>query len=61
MAAWPEASHGTTFGGNLVSCAAALATLDVLEQERLPERARALGDWLLAASRSLALSCSSMQ
>jgi 4-aminobutyrate aminotransferase len=54
MAAWPEASHGTTFGGNLVACAAALATIDVLVEERLPERARQLGDWLLAELRTLA-------
>ncbi|MBI4581380.1 MAG: acetyl ornithine aminotransferase family protein [Planctomycetes bacterium] len=28
---WPPGSHGSTFGGNPVSCAAALATLDLLE------------------------------
>ncbi len=28
---WPPGSHGTTFGGNPVSCAAALATLDLIE------------------------------
>src|SRR5205814_6089630 len=37
---------GTTFGGNPVACAAALAVLDVLKNERLPERARQLGDLL---------------
>lgn len=31
MDQWPEGSHGSTFGGNPVSCAAALATLDVVE------------------------------
>lgn len=31
MRYWPEGSHGTTFGGNPLSVAAALATLDVLE------------------------------
>ncbi len=30
MDAWPPGSHGTTFGGNPVSCAAALATVDAL-------------------------------
>ncbi len=54
MEAWPEGSHGTTFGGNPVACAAALATLDVLQEERLPERARELGDWLLAELRTVA-------
>ncbi len=41
---WPAGTHGTTFGGNPVSCAAALATLDVIEAEGLCERARRLGD-----------------
>ncbi len=35
---------GSTFGGNPVSCAAALATLDVLEEEGLVARARAIGE-----------------
>jgi 4-aminobutyrate aminotransferase len=55
MEAWPEASHGTTFGGNLVACAAARATLEVLQEERLPERARTLGDWLLEQLRAMAV------
>jgi 4-aminobutyrate aminotransferase len=29
---WPNGSHGTTFGGNPVSCAAALATIDLVEE-----------------------------
>jgi acetylornithine/N-succinyldiaminopimelate aminotransferase len=35
--------HGSTFGGNPVSCAAALAVLDTIEKEGLCERADALG------------------
>ncbi|HEY5563964.1 MAG TPA: aminotransferase class III-fold pyridoxal phosphate-dependent enzyme, partial [Rhodothermia bacterium] len=35
----PPLSHVTTFGGHPVSCAAALAALDVLLNERLPQRA----------------------
>ncbi len=42
----PPLGHVTTFGGNPVCCAAALASLDVLERERLPERAARTGDEL---------------
>ena len=35
--------HGTTFGGNPLACAAALAAIDFMENERLDERAEALG------------------
>ncbi|MGH8975062.1 MAG: aspartate aminotransferase family protein, partial [Acidimicrobiia bacterium] len=43
MERWPTGSHGSTFGGNPVACAAALATLDVLESEGCYDRARRLG------------------
>ena len=36
-------SHGSTFGGNPLACRAALATLEVMDQEALPERAAAQG------------------
>lgn len=35
--------HGSTFGGNPVACAAALAGIDAMEAEALPEHARHLG------------------
>jgi len=37
---------GTTFGGNHLACAAALAVLEVIEQEHLVEHVRTLGDYL---------------
>ena len=40
---WPPGTHGTTFGGNPVCCAAALATLDVLDGRGLCERAAVAG------------------
>ena len=39
--------HTTTFGGNPLACAAALATIDVLIEERLPERAAMMGGYML--------------
>ncbi len=38
---------GTTFGGNHLACAAALAVLDVFEEEGLVENAREVGDYLI--------------
>src|SRR5207245_357687 len=49
---WRPGAHGSTFGGNPVCCAAALATLDVVEQELLP-RVPKLGERLLAGARRL--------
>lgn len=43
MRRWPAESHGTTFGGNPVACAAALATLQVFEEEGVLENVRARG------------------
>jgi len=47
MEQWTIGSHSTTFGGNPVACAAACATIDVLEEEGLVENARILGDYAL--------------
>ncbi|MBQ4022800.1 MAG: aspartate aminotransferase family protein [Prevotella sp.] len=44
---------GTTFGGNHLACAAALAVLDVMEEENLVENARIIGDYLMEQLRSL--------
>jgi 4-aminobutyrate aminotransferase len=53
MARWPSGTHGSTFGGNPVSCAAAVATIAVLEDEGLYERALALGDQARARLQAL--------
>ena len=45
---------GTTFGGNHLACAAALAVLDVIEGEGLVENARQVGDYLLRSLKELA-------
>ncbi len=47
-------SHGSTFGGNPVACAAALAVIDALEKERVLENATAIGDYLLKELRAIA-------
>jgi len=39
-------SHGSTFGGNPLACAAALATLSIIEEERLMENAVRIGDFI---------------
>lgn len=42
---------GTTFGGNHLACSAALAVLDVIEQEKLIENAAQVGDFLMTELR----------
>ncbi|GAA4029243.1 aminotransferase class III-fold pyridoxal phosphate-dependent enzyme [Allokutzneria multivorans] len=51
--AWPG-SQGGTYGGNAVSCAAALETLNVIQDEGLVENAAARGEQLLAGARLVA-------
>jgi len=43
---------GTTFGGNHLACAAALAVLDVFEEENLVENAREVGSYLMEGIRT---------
>ena len=47
MKAWGSVSHGTTCGGNPVSCAAALAVLEIIQEENLLENARKQGAYML--------------
>ena len=44
---------GTTFGGNHLACAAALAVLDVFEEENLVENARVVGEYLIERIKEL--------
>jgi putrescine aminotransferase len=46
--------HTSTFGGNELACAAALAAMDVLEEDGLIENARTRGDQLLSGARDIA-------
>ncbi len=45
---WPLGSHGNTYGGNPIACAAALATLDLIQEEYL-QNAEEVGDYALDA------------
>jgi 4-aminobutyrate aminotransferase len=53
MGHWTPGSHGGTFGGNVVACAAAVATIQVLRDERLIENAAAMGEVLLNGLRQI--------
>ena len=44
---------GTTFGGNHLACAAAIAVLDVIEGENLVQNARQVGDYLLSELKKI--------
>ncbi|HAF47895.1 MAG TPA: aspartate aminotransferase family protein, partial [Anaerolineaceae bacterium] len=45
---WPKGSHGNTFGGNPISCAASLATIDLIEKHYL-QNVREVGEYALDA------------
>jgi 4-aminobutyrate aminotransferase-like enzyme len=54
MARWPTGSHGGTYGGNPIGCAAAIATIDVLTEPGFLDAVNARGEQLRAGLRSLA-------
>ncbi|MBI1922439.1 MAG: aspartate aminotransferase family protein [Geobacter sp.] len=55
MKKWAPGAHGTTFGGNPVACAAAMATLDVIEQEGLLSQVREISEEIVTSLEELAV------
>jgi 4-aminobutyrate aminotransferase len=53
MAKWPPGSHGGTYGGNAVACAAAVATIQTMRDERLIENSAEMGQMLMTGLRRL--------
>lgn len=54
VATWPSGSHGNTYGGNPISCAAALATLELIEDEYM-QNAAEVGQFALEKLREIQL------
>ncbi|WP_052245746.1 aspartate aminotransferase family protein [Sporosarcina sp. ZBG7A] len=48
MDQWPLGAHGTTFGGNPIACSAALASLEIIKEEKLLENAQEMGAYAMA-------------
>ena len=53
MAKWKPGSHGGTYGGNVIACAAAVATVRAMKEEKMAENAAARGEQLMAGLRKL--------
>jgi 4-aminobutyrate aminotransferase len=53
MKKWAPGSHGGTFGGNAVAAAAAVATIQAIQEEHLLENARARGEQLIEGLRKI--------
>jgi ornithine--oxo-acid transaminase len=53
MAVFKPGDHGSTFGGNPLGCAVAMAALEVIEQEKLVERSARLGEMVFSRLRAL--------
>jgi 4-aminobutyrate aminotransferase len=53
MSKWPPGAHGTTFGGNPVSCAAAIATIDTIEEDKLLDRATSVGEYAMSRLKEI--------
>ncbi|MEO5901235.1 MAG: aminotransferase class III-fold pyridoxal phosphate-dependent enzyme [Ilumatobacteraceae bacterium] len=50
---WPTGSHGGTYGGNAIGCAAALATIEVMQEPGFLDNVNARGEQLQAGLREL--------
>jgi ornithine--oxo-acid transaminase len=53
MGVFGPGSHGSTFGGNPLACAVATASLQVIEEEHLAERAERLGELFMSELREI--------
>ncbi len=53
MQRWHPGSHGGTYGGNALSCAAAVATIGAIREERMVENAARLGPVLIGGLREI--------
>jgi len=54
---WTAGSHASTFGGNPLSCSAAIAVIDVIKEEKILENAKKQGDHLLKRLSALGEEC----
>ena len=53
MSKWPPGAHGTTFGGNPVSCAAGVATIETIVKDRLLDNAAKVGKYALSSLKKM--------
>ncbi len=53
MSKWTPGTHGGTYGGNVVACAAAVATIRAMRDERMIENSAAMGQVLVAGLRKI--------
>lgn len=53
MEKWTPGAHGGTFGGNPLACAAALETLNIIEEEKLLDNCKKMGEYLKGRLKDL--------
>lgn len=54
METWDPGAHGTTFGGNPLSCVAGLASLNVIIEDKLAQNAEKIGEYILNRLKDMA-------